>query len=161
MTGILSVSNLFTLYHIITLIFILLFAIYDQRHHKICNKPLLAFFIWCLFSIPVAIWAEPASPCYLPVLKSILGFVTGFMILFCVALITKGGVGGGDIKLVAVLGIPFGAAGLLAVLFLSSVIAMVCILILDRLDKLDMEHIPFAPYLFVGSLIYTLPQLIQ
>lgn len=160
MTGILSESNLFTLYHIITLIFILLFAIYDQRHHKICNKPVLAFLIWCLFSIPVAIWAEPASPWYLPVLKSILGFITGFMLLFCVALITKGGIGGGDIKLVAVLGIPFGASELLAVLFLSSIIAMVCLLILDRLNKLDMEHIPFAPYLFVGSLIYTLPQII-
>lgn len=160
MTGILSVSNLFTLYHIITLIFIFLFAIYDQRHHKICNKPLLAFLIWCLFSIPVAITADPVSPWYYPLLKSGLGFITGFMILFCVALITKGGVGGGDIKLVAVLGIPFGAAGLLAILFISSVIAMIVLTILDRLNKLDMEHIPFAPYLFLGSLIYTLPQLI-
>ena len=160
MTGILNVSNLFTLYHIITLIFILLFAIYDQRHHKICNNPLLAFLIWCLFSIPVATMAEPALPWYIPLLKSGLGFVTGFMILFCVALITKGGVGGGDIKLVAVLGIPFGAAGLLAILFISSAIAMIVLTILDRLNKLDMEHIPFAPYLFLGSLIYTLPQLI-
>lgn len=160
MTGILSVSNLFILYHIITLVFILLFAIYDQRHHKICNKPLLAFLIWCLFSIPVAIVADSVSPWYYPLLKSGLGFITGFMILFCVALITKGGVGGGDIKLVAVLGIPFGAAGLLAILFISSVIAMIVLTILDRLNKLDVEHIPFAPYLFLGSLIYTVPQLI-
>ena len=160
MTGILSVSNLFILYHIITLVFILLFAIYDQRHHKICNKPLLAFLIWCLFSIQVAIVAESVSPWYYPLLKSGLGFITGFMILFCVALITKGGVGGGDIKLVAVLGIPFGAAGLLAILFISSVIAMIVLTILDRLNKLDVEHIPFAPYLFLGSLIYTVPQLI-
>lgn len=160
MTGILSVSNLFTLYYIITLIFILLFAIYDQRHHKICNKPLLAFLIWCLFSIPVAIVADSVSPWYYPLLKSGLGFITGFMILFCVALITKGGVGGGDIKLVAVLGIPFGAAGLLAILFISSVIAIIVLTILDRLNKLDVEHIPFAPYLFLGSLIYTVPQLI-
>lgn len=160
MTGILSVSNLFILYHIITLVFILLFAIYDQRHHKICNKPLLAFLIWCLFSIPVAIVADSVSPWYYPLLKSGLGFIIGFMILFCVALITKGGVGGGDIKLVAVLGIPFGAAGLLAILFISSVIAMIVLTILDRLNKLDVEHIPFAPYLFLGSLIYTVPQLI-
>jgi len=160
MTGILSVNNLFILYHIITLVFILLFAIYDQRHHKICNKPLLAFLIWCLFSIPVAIVADSVSPWYYPLLKSGLGFITGFMILFCVALITKGGVGGGDIKLVAVLGIPFGAAGLLAILFISSVIAMIVLTILDRLNKLDVEHIPFAPYLFLGSLIYTVPQLI-
>ena len=160
MTGILSASNLFILYHIITLVFILLFAIYDQRHHKICNKPLLAFLIWCLFSIPVAIVADSVSPWYYPLLKSGLGFITGFMILFCVALITKGGVGGGDIKLVAVLGIPFGAAGLLAILFISSVIAMIVLTILDRLNKLDVEHIPFAPYLFLGSLIYTVPQLI-
>ena len=161
MTGILSVSNLFTIYHIITLVFILLFAIYDQRHHKICNKPLLAFLIWCLFSIPVAILSEPTLPWYFPVLKSIWGFIAGFMLLLCVALITNGGVGGGDIKLVAVLGIPFGAAGLLALLFLSSVIAMVCLYTLERLNKLNIEHIPFAPYLFIGSLIYTLPQLIQ
>lgn len=161
MTGILSVNNLLAIYQITTLIFIFMFAIYDQRHHKIRNKPLFAFFIWCLFSIPVATMAEPTLPWYIPLLKSGLGFITGFMILFCVALITKGGVGGGDIKLVAVLGVPFGAAGLLVILFISSVMAMIVLFILDRLDKLDIEHIPFAPYLFVGSLIYTLPELIR
>ena len=86
------------------------------EHHRIRNTALIAFLIWCLFSIPLAGWAEPTIFWYQPLLKSGLGFVTGFMILFCVALVTNGGVGGGDIKLIAVLGILYGAWGLFAVL---------------------------------------------
>lgn len=112
MIGIPSVNSLQFIYQILTLVFLLLFAIYDIRHHRIRNTALIAFLIWCLFSIPLAGWAEPTIFWYQPLLKSGLGFVTGFMILFCVALVTNGGVGGGDIKLIAVLGILYGAWGL-------------------------------------------------
>ena len=160
MTGILSVNNILGIYYLITLLFLLLFAIYDYRHHKIRNTALLAFLIWCLISIPVNIFAEPLTPWYYSLLKSILGFLSGFLILFCVALITNGGIGGGDIKLVAVLGIPFGAGGLIAILFLSCGAAVMILITLKHLNRLDEEHIPFAPYLFAGSLIYLLPQFI-
>lgn len=159
-TGIPNVNNLQFIYQILTLVFLLLFAIYDFRHHRIRNTALAAFLIWCLFSIPLARQTEPAILWYQPLLKSGLGFITGFMILFCVALVTNGGIGGGDIKLIAVLGILYGAWGLLAVLMLACISALLLALIVSRTDRLNVYSIPFAPFIFAGSLIYTLPQLI-
>lgn len=154
--GIPSVNNLFLLYQILTLIFMLLFAVYDQKHHVIRNDALALFLLWCFLSIPIEIMCSNISSWYQPLLKSGLGFIAGFSILFCVALVSHGGVGGGDIKLVAVLGIPYGAFGLLCILFIASVMATIISSILSRMNKLDTEHIPFAPYLFLGSLFYTL-----
>lgn len=155
MIGIQSVNNLFLIYQLLTLLFILLFAIYDQRHHLIRNDALGFFLLWCLLSMPVEVISLNISPWYQPLLKSGLGFVAGFSILFCVALVSHGGIGGGDIKLVAVLGIPYGAFGLLSILFIVSIMATIISSVLSRMNKLDTEHIPFAPYLFLGSLFYT------
>ena len=120
------------------------------------NNALFAFLLWCLLSVPAEIVTLDYSPWYHPLIKSGLGFIAGFSILFCVALVSHGGIGGGDIKLVAVLGIPYGAFGLLFILFVASVMATITSTILSRMNKLDTKHIPFAPYLFVGSLFYTL-----
>lgn len=159
MTGTPNVNSLQFIYPILTLVFLLLFAIYDVRHHRIRNTALIAFLIWCLFSIPLAIWTETTTHWYHALLKSGLGFITGFMILFCVALVTNGSVGGGDIKLIAILGILYGAWGLLAVLMLACISALLFALIASRIDSQELYNIPFAPFIFVGSLIYTLPQL--
>lgn len=159
MTGTPNVNSLQLIYPILTLVFLLLFAIYDVRHHRIRNTALIAFLIWCLFSIPLAIWTETNTLWYHALLKSGLGFITGFMILFCVALVTNGSVGGGDIKLIAILGILYGAWGLLAVLMLACISALLFALIAARINKQELYYIPFAPFIFVGSLIYTLPQL--
>lgn len=156
MIGTPNVNNLLIIYRIFTLLFILLFAIYDQRHHLIRNNALIAFLLWCLLSIPAEMVTLNASPWYQPLIKSGLGFIAGFSILFCVALVSHGGIGGGDIKLVTVLSIPYGAFGLLFILFVASVMATITSTILSRMNKLDTEHIAFAPYLFLGSLFCTL-----
>ena len=105
-------------YHAITLVFLLGFAVYDHRHHRIRNAALLAFLPWCLLYIPAALQEMPAC---LVLLRCFLGALCGFLLLLTVSLATGGGIGGGDIKLAALLGIPFGASGLMAVLVLSCI----------------------------------------
>ena len=51
MTGIVSVSSLYLIYRILTLVFLLLFGIYDFRHHLIKNTALVFLSLWCLFGI--------------------------------------------------------------------------------------------------------------
>ncbi len=51
MTGIVSVSSLYLIYRILTLAFLLLFGIYDFRHHLIKNTALVFLSLWCLFGI--------------------------------------------------------------------------------------------------------------
>lgn len=140
-------------YHALTLVFLLWFAAYDHRHHRIRNAALLAFLPWCLLYIPAALGEAPAC---LVLLHCFLGFICGFMLLLTVSLITGGGIGGGDVKLSALLGIPFGASGLMAILAASCALVLLHMGARSMLRKGRPQNIPFAPYLFAGSFLYTL-----
>lgn len=140
-------------YHVVTLVFLLWFAAYDHRHHRIRNAALLAFLPWCLLYIPAALTEAPTC---LVLLHCFLGFLCGFLLLLTVSLATGGGIGGGDIKLAAILGIPFGASGLMAVLAVSCILVLLHMGMLAIYRKERPKQIPFAPYIFWGSFLYTL-----
>lgn len=157
MTGIPNVSNLPFAYRLLTLFFLLLFAIYDYRHHKVRNAALLAFLFWCLLSLPLTAiftpWPSICSIC----LQSSAGFFTGFTLFLAVSMITDGGIGGGDIKLAALLGIIMGASLLLLVMITASLTAIIHIGLRTLLKKERITHLPFVPYLFLGSFYLLLP----
>lgn len=143
-------SSLLFTYHALTLLFLAGFALYDKRHHRIRNAALLAFLPWCLFS-PLLMYC--AFPCLSPAywgIWSASGFGAGFVLLLAVSLATNGGIGGGDIKLVALLGIPFGVFGLMTALVLSCLFALAHLSIRKAYKKEAAKNIPFAPYLFFG-----------
>ena len=140
-------------YHAVTLVFLLWFAAYDHRHHRIRNAALLAFLPWCLLYIPAALTEAPTC---LVLLHCFLGFLCGFLLLLTVSLATGGGIGGGDIKLAAILGIPFGASGLMAVLAVSCILVLLHMGMRTICRKERPRQIPFAPYIFWGSFLYTL-----
>lgn len=150
MIGILSVSKLLITHHALTLLFLAGFALYDKRHHRIRNAALLAFLPWCLLSLPAAAYACPGAAFPEAVLHSVLGSLSGFLLLLSVSLATDGGIGGGDIKLVALLGIPFGVSGLMAALVFSCLSALIHLGIWKAYKKEAAKNIPFAPYLFFG-----------
>ena len=150
MTGILSVNKLLITYHALTLLFLAGFALYDKRHHRIRNAALLAFLPWCLLSPLLMYFTFPGiSPAYWGI-RSAAGFLAGFVLLLAVSLATNGGIGGGDIKLVALLGIPLGMSGLMSALVLSCLYALIHLGIRKAFQKKPAENIPFAPYLFFG-----------
>ena len=97
MTGIPNVSDLPFSYRLLTLFFLLLFAIYDYRHHKVRNAALLAFLFWCLLSLPLTVCLTPSPSICFICLKSSAGFFTGLTLLLAISMITDGGIGGGDI----------------------------------------------------------------
>ena len=89
------------------------------------------------------------SPAYWGI-RSAAGFLAGFVLLLAVSLARNGGIGGGDIKVVALLGILFGVSGLMATLALSCLYALIHLGIRKAFKKKPAENIPFAPYLFFG-----------
>lgn len=94
-----------------------------------------------------------AFPAFSPIywgIRSAAGFGAGFVLLLSVSLATNGGIGGGDIKLVALLGIPLGVSGLMTALVLSCLSAMIHLSIRKAYKKEAAKNIPFAPYLFFG-----------
>ena len=159
MTGILNVSNVLPLYWILTLVFLLLFAIYDYRHHKIRNPALAAFFVWCLLYIPVRTLADPSVHWIDLTFHAILGSMAAFLSLLFIYFLSNEGIGGGDIKLVTILAIPLGTAGILGMLLVSCLAALLHVWIQKILQKKTMESIAYAPYVALGVLVYVLPQI--
>ena len=143
-------SSLLFTYHALTLLFLTGFALYDKRHHRIRNAALLAFLPWCLLSPLLMYHSFPGLSLAYWGIRSAMGLLAGFVLLLAVSLATNGGIGGGDIKLVALLGIPLGVSGLMTALVLSCLSALIHLGIRKAYKKKAAEHIPFAPYLFFG-----------
>lgn len=91
------------------------------------------------------------------VYNGLLGFFLGGGILLLVALAFRGGMGGGDIKLAAMMGVYLGWQHILLTLFLSflfgSIIGMGMVFIRGKTLK---DAIPFGPFLAAGGIVSTL-----
>lgn len=85
---------------------------------------------------------------------SLLGAGIGFGILLLIAMVSKGGMGGGDIKLFFVIGLVLGVSGTLMTLFFASLIGSIAGIILLRIkDQGRKTPVPFGPSIALGAVI--------
>ena len=137
-------SELFVSWTLISLFIIITVA--DLKYMIIPDKVLLVFsviFIIERFFIPLHPWWN-----------SLLGAVVGFTLLLIIAIVSKGGMGGGDIKLFAVIGFVLGIKLLFVAFFLSTFLGTIGGLIGMALGKSNKKQpIPFGPYISLGTLI--------
>ncbi|MED1204800.1 prepilin peptidase [Heyndrickxia acidicola] len=93
--------------------------------------------------------ADPLTPWW----DSIIGAAAGFFLLLLIALASKGGMGGGDIKLYAVLGFAMGVKAALLSFFFATLygaaigIIGLCLGVFKR-----KKPIPFGPFIGLGAL---------
>ncbi|MEH7379780.1 prepilin peptidase [Bacillus sp. JJ1533] len=82
------------------------------------------------------------------------GSIIGFLLLYLIAIVSKGGMGGGDIKLYAVLGIALGWKLVLLSFFLATLIGTILGLIGMAFGKVKRgKPMPFGPSIVIGTLI--------
>lgn len=89
--------------------------------------------------------------------EAIAGIFLGGGFFLFIAIVSKGGMGGGDIKLMAALGIWFGWQGILMVMFLSFTLGgiyAVGLLVMKRKGRKEM--VPFGPFIALGGYITAL-----
>ncbi|ABB16081.1 prepilin peptidase [Carboxydothermus hydrogenoformans] len=87
----------------------------------------------------------------------IFGVITGFGLLFLLALISRGGMGGGDIKLAAGLGAFLGFPLILETLFLAFFFGgLTGIILLLTKKKARGDMVPFGPFLIGAAFITVL-----
>ena len=137
---------------LLTLLAILFPAAYmDWREHIISNKLILIAICVraALFIVELISSTESAlSGIYSALIAAGVIFVIGFLF----SLLTKGGIGMGDVKLLAVMALYQGATGIICSLLVSLIVAFFyCIfaLITKKVKKNDI--IPFAPFLLGGT----------
>jgi len=87
-------------------------------------------------------------------LQYLLGFLIGGGFLLLVAAVTKGAMGGGDIKLMAVLGFWLGWKYTILILFLSFFIgALISIVLILFKFKGRKDMIPFGPFIVLATIV--------
>ena len=91
---------------------------------------------------------------HITLLNSFKGFVLGGGLFYAIAIISRGGMGGGDIKLIAMVGSFLGWKNVLLTIFLGSFfgsIAGIALIILKKKNRKDM--VPFGPFLSLGAIV--------
>ena len=83
----------------------------------------------------------------------LLGAAAGFAILLSAAMLTHGGIGGGDIKLAAVLGLAAGLKGMLVTLIVASLGAALYGLFQKYVLKKEKLAIAFVPFMLAGYIV--------
>lgn len=125
---------------------LIIIVVSDIAYMLIPDKVLL------FFLVPIILFRvlSPLSPWW----DSILGAVVGFGLLFLIAIVSKGGMGGGDIKLYFLIGIVLGTINSLLSLFFAAVIGMIIgFIVLKVQGKGRKTPVPFGPSIAVASII--------
>ena len=117
----------------------------DIMYMLIPNKILLFFtivFLLLRIFIPLDPWWDPLA-----------GGLAGFMIPFFIAVISKGGMGGGDIKLFALVGLAIGLKGVLLSFIFATLLGAIFGVagLIAGLVKRG-EPMPFGPFIAAGTI---------
>jgi leader peptidase (prepilin peptidase) / N-methyltransferase len=137
-------SELWIAWTLISLLVII--TVSDLAYTLIPDKILLFFSVFFLierFLIPLEPWWD-----------SLLGAVIGFSLLLVISIVSKGGMGGGDIKLYAVIGFVLGTKLMLLSFFLATLIGAIFGIIGIALRLLERKNpVPFGPFIAIGTLL--------
>ncbi len=149
-----------TFFYLVLLFLLLAVSLIDLEHRIVPNTIVAAGLVaGILFYIPAlaGLWLELPGPLILdrPFFDAGAGFLLGGAIMLAILLISRGGMGAGDMKLMALIGFYLGLRGAALVMllgfFLGAVVGVTLIAfgVLTRKDAL-----PFAPYLSLAALIH-------
>lgn len=130
----------------LTLISLFIIITVSDIHYMIIPDKVLLVFTG-LFLFERILW--PLNPWW----DSLVGAAVGFILLLLIAFVSKGGMGGGDIKLFSLIGFVLGLKLLLLSFFLSTLYGAVfgILAMLFKLVK-KRQPIPFGPFIVVGTL---------
>lgn len=123
-------------------------AFIDAKTKEIPNSLIVAMLIFGVihaalnFNGPVLWW------------ERLIGFAAASVPLLLAFVISRGGMGGADIKLMAAAGLFLGWKLVLVALLIGIIVGAICVLILAAMKKAGRKTaVPFAPYLSIGIIV--------
>lgn len=148
-----AVSLPLTIYFELLLAVLFGLAVYDIRRKRVPNVALAFFIPFALVSVVLLSEYRSIEDC---IFYAAAGFLVGGLIPLITAMLTNGGIGGGDIKLCALLGIIAGPYGILLILFVATLLAMAAGGIQHFIFRVKAEKLAFVPCLSVGVAVFIL-----
>ena len=127
--------------------------VFDLKTKLIPNGLVLAMLGVWLFTMTLKLFVDTDAAVRL-LRDSILGFTIGGGLFLVVYIISRKGLGGGDVKFMAAAGLYLGLGGTIPVILYGTVLAAATGGLLILLKKIGRKDaIPLAPFLFIGILI--------
>jgi leader peptidase (prepilin peptidase)/N-methyltransferase len=143
-----AANLLLLLLHGVFLTFMLFITFTDFEQYVIFDKVLLPLLLLALLFTPFL---------QTPLINRLLAAFAGGLLMFLLAVFTRGGIGGGDIKLIFVLGFWLGTELLYSVLllgFIAGGIAAVLLLLAKKKNRND--AFAYGPYFALAALLFFL-----
>lgn len=140
----------FVFYSIILSILIVISFI-DYRHQIIPDGLVLSIII-CSIIYKAILYFLYKEPIYL--FDNFIGFTVAGILFLLIALLSKGAMGGGDIKLIASLGFILGLKNIILNILLSFIIgALISVFLLLSGKKGRKDPIPFGPFINISFMV--------
>ena len=128
-------------------------SVCDLKSKKIPNSLIIAMILAWILTMAPQFFVNTESAVLL-LKEAGLGFLTGGGVFLFVYIISRRGLGGGDVKFMAAAGLYTGFFGILSAMLYGSVLAALTgfsLLLFKKIGKKD--SIPLAPFLYAGILI--------
>jgi len=138
--------NLSGLFYSLFVAALIVVTFIDLEHFLIPNSVVLAVIV---LGIGLHIFVRPFN-----IYNAVLTFLGAGLFFLVLYLLSRGGLGGGDVKLAAALGLWLGWPGAALAVFLGSLIGSVISISLIALKKKNRKDpIPYGPFLVFGTII--------
>ena len=138
------------------IVFAIITSVIDIKTKKVPNSLIITMFIaWLLTMTPMLFINTREATATL--FDSGLGFLLGGGLFILVYLISRKGLGGGDVKFMAAAGLYLGFYGVIPAMFLGSILAALTVLVLLLLKRIKRKDtIPLTPFLSIGMIVAVL-----
>ena len=136
---------LIQLFSLFFIYFLILFTFTDFEQQVIFDAMLIPFTLLGLFSSMVNGY---------PLLNHLAAGLGGGLLFLVLAILTRGGIGGGDIKLIAALGLWLGSSQLLDVIVMGLIAGGIgAFLLLKFAHKKKTDTFAYGPYFTIAALL--------
>lgn len=125
----------------------LLIAVIDFEHRLVLNRVLLAASVVALATTLLGVPGATRLP------QALLGAALGFGLFVLIALLGRGAMGAGDVKLAGFIGLLVGYPAVLQALFAGIVFGGLAALAAILMGRGRKSTIPYAPWLALGAMV--------
>ena len=133
-------------------LFIIIFVI-DLEHGLILNKVVYPGMVVALL-LSLYPWPWLPESIIMRVAYAALGGGIGFAILFLIAIVSRGGMGWGDVKLAALIGLATGFPLVFLAIIMGAILGgIVAVALVIAKKRKRRETIPFGPFLALAAMI--------
>ena len=133
-------------------LFIIIFVI-DLEHGLILNKVVYPGMVVALL-LALYPWPWLTQSIGMRVAYAALGGAIGFTIFLLIALVSRGGMGWGDVKLAALIGLAAGFPMVFVAIIMAAILGgIVAVALLIARKRGRREMIPFGPFLAVAAMV--------